>query len=400
MEIGPILRTLGRSKARFALISLEVALTLAIVVNCVNMIKDMKWRMDRPTGLDEAGIITVQSLPFAPEFNDKAYLDNSRKADVRELRSIPGVLSAETITQIPLSGSGSSSGYKPLGSQGNTLATGIFTGGPRLVATLGVKILQGRDLVEEDITESDSKNVLITKAYADRLFPDGNALGRQLQGRTPENPDTVVGIIDRMHGSWPGWRYIDHVMLRPGKPGSFNFGVRYVVRARLEQVRALVPVIETRLLKLHNGRNVQIKTLLEVKERTFREEVAVIKMLGSVILLLVFVTALGIVGITSFSVTERTHHIGTRRALGARRTDILRYFLTENWIVTTSGLVLGVALAYGLNFALVKLTDGVKLDWRLLAYGVLATWVIGQFAALVPAWRGARISPAIATRSV
>jgi putative ABC transport system permease protein len=189
-------------------------------------------------------------------------------------------------------------------------------------------------------------------------------------------------------------------MLRPGKPGNFNSGVRYVVRARPEQVRELIPVVESRLLKLHNGRNVQLRTLREVKERTFREEVAVMKMLGSVIFLLVFVTALGIVGITSFSVTERTHHIGTRRALGARRTDILRYFLTENWIVTTSGLLLGVALAYGLNFTLVALTDGVKLDWRLLAYGVLGTWFMGQVAALVPAWRGARISPAVATRSV
>jgi putative ABC transport system permease protein len=232
------------------------------------------------------------------------------------------------------------------------------------------------------------------------LFPDGKALGQQLQGRTPENPDTIVGVLDRMHGSWPGWKYIEHVVLRPGRPGSANFGVRYIVRTRPEQVRNLLPLLEPRLLKLNNGRNLRVRTMGEVKERTFNGEVAVIKMLGTVVILLVFVTSLGIVGITSFSVTERTHHIGTRRALGARRFDILRYFLAENWIITSAGLILGAVLAYGLNFALVAAVEGVRLDWRLLAYGAVGTWLIGQLAALVPAWRGARLSPVVATRSL
>jgi len=96
----------------------------------------------------------------------------------------------------------------------------------------------------------------------------------------------------------------------------------------------------------HNGRNVIVQTLEELKAKTYMPDVNVARILGAVIILLVFVTALGIVGMTSFPVTERTRQIGTRRAIGARRLDILRYFLTENWIITSLGVVLGVMLTY------------------------------------------------------
>lgn len=400
MEIGPIIKALFRSKTRFLLIGLEVALTLAIVVNCVNMMLDIQNTINSPTGLDEAGIIVVRSQPFAEEFKEEGYFENARKADLDLLRSLPGVKASDAISQVPLSGSGSSSGYKPLGSEMDTLSTNIFWTGTEGFATLGVRLIAGRNFTESDINDSDSKNVLVTKAYADKLFPDGDALGKQIQGREPDNPYTIVGIIEQMHGSWPRWRYVEHVMLAPGEPGSMNWGVRYMVRASPDRVSELIATIEKRLLALNDGRNVRLETLAEVKSNTFSSDYAIIKMLSSVIVLLVFVTSLGIIGMTSFSVTERLHHIGTRRALGARKLDILRYFLTENWLITTSGVVIGVALTYGLNYALVTLVDGAKLDWTLVAFGVAGMWLIGLSATLLPAWRGARISPAIATRNV
>jgi putative ABC transport system permease protein len=400
MEIGPIIKALFRSKTRFFLIGLEVALTLAIVINCINMILDTRKTIDSPTGMDEAGIIVIRNQPFAEAFKEDGYFKNARKADLDLLRSLPGVTAADAFSQIPLSGSGSSSGYKPLGSEMDTLSTNIFWTGTEGVAALGVRLIAGRNFTESDINDSDSKNVLVTKAYADKLFPDGDALGKQIQGREPDHPYTIVGIIEQMHGSWPTWRYVEHVMLAPGEPGSMNWGVRYMVRASPERVSALMATIEERLLALNDGRNVRLETLAEVKAHTFSSDYAVIKMLGAVIVLLIFVTCLGIVGMTSFSVTERLHHIGTRRALGARKFDILRYFLTENWLITTSGVIIGVALTYGLNYALVIMVDGAKLDWRLVAFGIAGMWIVGLSATLLPAWRGARVSPAIATRNV
>src|SRR2546428_3995132 len=85
----------------------------------------------------------------------------------------------------------------------------------------------------------------------------------------------------------------------------------------------------------------------------------------------------GVVGLTSFSVAERTRQIGTRRALGARKADILRQFLLENWLITTMGLTLGVGLAYGLNIGLVNVASGAKLSGALLVSGVVLLWAAG-----------------------
>ncbi|GAB4132010.1 MAG: ABC transporter permease [Acidobacteriota bacterium] len=400
MELGPILKTLLRNKVRYALIGAEVALTLAVGVNCINMMQDLQWQMDRPTGLDEAGIIVVTSQPFDPDFREEGYLDECRRSDLELLRALQGVLAADAFSAVPMSGSGSSSGYKPLGSEINTIPANVFETGPQGIDSLGVRLVAGRNFTEADINESRSKNVIVTRAFADRLFPDGDALGKQLQGREPNDPDTIVGIIEHMHGSWPTWRWVTHVMLRPGRPGGFNWGVRYLVRAEHAQVPELLPVIEKQLLAANNGRNVTVERLTEVKARTFSSNVAVIRMLRAVIVLLVGVTALGIVGITSFSVTERVHHIGTRRALGARQVDILRYFLAENWLMTTTGIAAGTAISLGLNYLLVTYVNGVKLDWPLLVYGAAGMWLVGLGAALVPAWRGARIPPAVATRNL
>lgn len=127
---------------------------------------------------------------------------------------------------------------------------------------------------------------------------------------------------------------------------------------------------------------------------------ALIKILTVVIFLLIAVTSIGIVGLTSFSVTERTRQIGTRRALGATRIDIVRHFLVENWMITGFGLALGLALTIGLNFALTNAADAPKMDWYLLIGGPLVLWATGIIAALLPAIRASKVAPEIATRTV
>jgi len=400
MEFGPIFRTLRRNKTRFTLITLEIALTLAIVGNCVNMISDFRNRIMRPTGFDEANLLAVVSQPFSPDFREKGYLENSRQADLKLLRSLPGVRAAESIASIPLSGSGSSTGIKPLGSKMDTLATAYFECGPQITKALGVRLIEGRDFQESDVTEAEEKNVIITQAFAKALFPDGKAVGKQLQGRTAEHPSTVIGVLERMHGSWPGWEHIERVVLRPDRPGSVNWGVRFMVRAAPGQRDRLIKTIEERMIKANNGRNVEVRTLSDIKAETYQAQVAMIKMLSGLTVLLVLVTALGIVGITAFSVAERTKQIGTRRALGARKQDIVRYFLVENWLISTIGLVLGVGFAYALNYGLVSLVEGAKLDPGLVMGGVLFLWVVSLGAALGPVLRATRISPASATRTV
>jgi putative ABC transport system permease protein len=202
-----------------------------------------------------------------------------------------------------------------------------------------------------------------------------------------------------MQNSWPMSNVAHRLVFYPGMPAT-NRRVRYLVRAEPGMVESLYTTLEEELLRVNEGRIVQVHTMAELKGERYGDLLALNKLLWGVSIMLVAVTSLGIIGLTSFSVTQRTRQIGTRRALGATRLAILRYFLLENWIVTGAGLLLGLGLTYGLNFALIHFAEVPKIGWPLVAGGMLALWLIGLLAALAPAARGTLVQPVIATRTV
>ena len=119
-----------------------------------------------------------------------------------------------------------------------------------------------------------------------------------------------------------------------------------------------------------------------------------------VISALLLVTALGIVGLASFWVQQRRRQIGVRRALGATRSDILSYFQTENFLIVSGGIVLGMLLAFAINLLLMQHYELPRLPLYYLPIGALSLYVIGQLAVLGPALRAAAVPPVEATRSV
>ena len=125
-----------------------------------------------------------------------------------------------------------------------------------------------------------------------------------------------------------------------------------------------------------------------------------VKLLTTVIVVLAGVTGLGIVGLAWFSVTQRRKQIGTRRALGATRADIVRYFLVENGMITTTGLVVGLVATVALNWFLDTNYEVGRLPLWYLPLGMAALWLLGQLAVLIPARRASNIPPALATRSL
>ena len=174
----------------------------------------------------------------------------------------------------------------------------------------------------------------------------------------------------------------------PGTPAVVSYGGRDYPAERL------LPQLETALLGVEKGRLVRTRTLVDDRTELHGRDRILVASLNTVMALLVLVTALGIVGLTSFSVAERRKQIGTRRALGADRAAIVRHFLLENWMVTSLGVVLGAGLAYALNFGLVTWVAGARLSPAVVAAGAVALWVIGLGAALGPALRGAQVAPA------
>jgi putative ABC transport system permease protein len=116
--------------------------------------------------------------------------------------------------------------------------------------------------------------------------------------------------------------------------------------------------------------------------------------------LLIAVTSLGIVGLASFSVNRRTRQIGTRRALGATKVAILRYFMTENFIISSVGVLLGAALTIGLNILMIETFSLTRIAWYLVPVAMMMLVLVGQAAVFGPAKRASTVPPAVATRTV
>lgn len=420
MGLGPILRAMSRNKVRFGLIALEIALTLAIVTNCVSMIRDARKELSRVSGFDDANLIQVRSTPFDPALKGDGPQDASVKQDLAALRAIPGVKAASNTYFLPWQGGGSSTEMRAGGSTGAYLRTQIYSSDDATIETLGTRVVEGRGFTRDEIEaetlrlrnlspnrekgedgkpkEKFVQPILITQAFGRLAFPTGPLLGRQIEDNDGDLY-TIVGVVDAFYNPY-GWPIHEYAVFYPTFSRSYERGTSFLVRAEPGQRSAVLAALEKSLLAVNPGRNLRIRTVEEVKAGFQGSSTLMVKVLSIIIFLLVFVTSLGIVGLTSFSVAERTRQIGTRRALGAQKEDILRYFLLENWLVTTFGLSMGVLLAYGLNVALVANAGGKKLELSLVAFGVLLLWGAGLLSTLMPALRGSKVAPAIATRNV
>jgi putative ABC transport system permease protein len=398
MEFGPIIRALKRNKIRFALIVLQIAITLAVVTNAITMINGANEKMNKKSGFDDDNIVWVQTKPFSPAFKDLNYRISAVNADLRTLRGIPGVVAAANTNFLPWQGGGSSGEISASGGDRSKFRTQMYYNTPGILQTLGVHLVSGRDLRESDIDDDPNSKApstaVISKDLEKLLFKGQSAVGKQLL-ETGDTVVNVVGTFDPFYNPY-GWPIHEYAVMYAGHVS--RRGALYLVRIAPGKMKQVVPMIEQRMLQTNNGRNIDMKTINEIKDNYFTEGRIVKWGMSVVIALIVLITGLGIVGVTSFSVTERRKQIGTRRALGATKGAVLRYFLLENWIVTNAGLILGILATYGLNILLVTKTGAAKLDWRFLLAAVVLLWVQGIIATLIPAMRATRFSPVLATR--
>lgn len=400
MPIGPILRAMKHNRTRFALIILEIAITLAIVTNAVNMILAERAELSRQSGFDDDNLLFVGIQPFAPEFREQSYVENIVHADLRALHAMPGVQAAAATGFLPWQGGGSSGVWRTQGYPEKFQAQ-IYPTTKRLFDVLGVQVAQGRGFTETDTPtdpNTSTKVTVISRALAKKLWGDANPIGRVITNGEGRTPRTVIGVIDRFYNPY-AWNIGEFVLFTPGRAYGPD-GMSYLIRVEPGAMKSVIAQLEPRLLKVNSGRIFRPIVINEMKDNFFSGRRLIVTSMTAVIIVLVFVTALGIVGITSLAVAERTKQIGTRRALGATRADILKHFLAENWIVTTIGLILGIIATYALNYALVSNLTDVKMPWYLVGVGMVILWVNGLVATIPPAMRAARVAPAIATRTV
>jgi putative ABC transport system permease protein len=410
MEFRPILSALMRNKVGMVLIGLQVALTLAIVVNALFIINQRLGNMARPSGLDEPNIFMIGSLGFTPNFDVRATIDG----DLRMLRDLPGVVDAYASNTLPLTNGGWSSGFRAVEDpEVDGVGTAMYFADDHTLNTLGVQLIAGRNFNADEIGTNLADQrlrmpvTIISAEYAKRLFPDetdlGKIVGRSIYEGDPgqeQQAIQVIGIVERLQAPWVSWNdVLERSMLVPAINYANGNESRYVVRTEPGQRDRVLKEVEAKLAEIEPGRIVRRpRTFETIRAEGYQGDRAMAILLGSVIVGLLAITGLGIVGLASFWVSQRTKQIGTRRALGATRGGVMRYFQTENFIITLFGLILGTILAYALNIYLVNAYALPKLSWYYVPIGALCLVALGQLAVFGPARRAARVSPAVATR--
>ena len=408
MELRPILSTLRRHKTAAALIVLEIALSCAIICNALFLITGRLDRMQRPTGMAENELVRVQVTGIGTDDNAAALT----RSDLAVLRALPGVKSASVVNQLVFDGSSWNSGVNLSPEQThNTLSSTIYMGDIALPETMGLKLVAGRFFNPDEMLdwsvvntpgyEGTIASAIITSDMAEKLWPGQNAIGKTLYSWGDEGT-RVVGVVDRLarpndQGGPTAYYYS---MILP-IDADYTVGGRYLLRTDPSR-RAEVLAAAADALQRNGPRRIILEqdTLEDTRAEYYRQDRAMAWMLVMVSVLLLVVTALGIVGLASFWVQQRTKQIGVRRALGATRGQILRYFQIENFVLATAGIVIGMLLAFGLNQLMMSKAELPRLPAIYLPVGALVLWLLGQVSVLGPARRAAAVPPAVATRSV
>lgn len=401
MEIRPILSALLRNRAGALLVALQIAITLAIVVNAVYLTHQRVSKISRDSGLDERNIFSFSAQGFDKDFDFQAMV----RDDMALLRQMPGIVDVSPINQIPLSGGGSSTGFYPLPEKkGEESPANYFRVDEHGVNALGVKLAAGKtfDATMVELKDNEEQGqppfAIISKAFGEALFPGEKILVGKNFYDDQSKPLRIVGVIEHMHGSWVGWDKLDRIVLIPRITGP---NVRYLVRTEPGQIDRMMTAVDTALRKRDPNRVIgKMRKMSDYKDRSYSGDMLMAITLTTVTGLVLVFSSLGIFGLATFNVNNRTRQIGTRRAVGARRIDIVRYFMTENWLVTTLGVVVGCILALSAGYWLSTQYQMPRLDLYYLVGGVLGLWAVGQLAAWQPSLKAAKVSPAMATRNV
>ncbi|KRG66200.1 ABC transporter permease [Stenotrophomonas humi] len=406
MDIRPILSTLTRHKTAAALIVLEIALSCAIICNALFIVSQRMETLNLASGMDDKQLVEIALSGIGKQVD----ADARTAEDLATLRAIPGVERVAIVNQLPFQSGSWNTGLTTSPEPGaQSVNAAYYMAGEETLATMGLDLVAGRDFnpdefrssaeLEKELDVSKLRaSVIITQPLAKQLFPDGSAVGKTLY--MANIPLTVVGVVDTLLRPNMQDNNRTYSVLTPIRM-NFSNGGRFLIRVSDPARRDEVLAQSLAALEKNDPNRLTWRKLTfeEGRAKFFANDRDMIGLLLIVSVLLLLVTALGIIGLASFWVQQRTKQIGIRRALGATRGQILRYFQTENFLLAGIGIVVGMLLAYLLNQWLMGRYELPRLPLLYLPVGAVALWLLGQVAVFGPARKAAAIPPAVATRS-
>lgn len=395
-----ILKSLWHSKTSPLLLVLQIAVTFTIFVNAVYMVMQKHEKVTAPSGVNEKQVF---SLFINLQETGEARVAEFEQA-IRDIKGLDSVDNAIPVTSVPLSGYGRSVdiGYGPA-DEDKLTSSGYYGSNYDSLDTLDLQLVAGQWFERSDVSHSffgarSGGKVVISRALAQTLHPDNwrDVLGKTLY--VHNEPQQVIGVVDDLKAVWSFWRLFEHAVVSPTFEVRDKVGIMVKAKpAALDQ--AMLDV--KGLLLMTPGRQIdKLKPFSQIREESYRTDVAELQTLQLVLVGLLLLTMLAIFGQARFAILKRRKQIGTRRALGANQFQVLRYYMLENFIVTLIGVVIGILCAVLVNTQLVSYFGLAPVPADYLTTGAVIILFAGQCAVFQPAWQAARVSPALATRSV
>ena len=395
-----------RQRLRALLVVSEVALSLVLLVGAGLMMRSFSRLLAVDPGFKADHVLTAfVSLPDAkyPKREEQnAFFDRL----LERLRNVPGVSAAGVISDLPLFG-GSSTGFdidgRPAWAPGQRPLADYRLINPDYFAAMGMKLVKGRAFSRYD-TEDSPGVVIINETMAARFFPGEDPIGKRLDLSRPKDLREIVGVVAdvRNYGVDAEVKpevYVPFLQNAPGYLSGMASATNLVVRstndpsslthALREQVQALdkdQPVSEIRTMEWYLADS--------MAQRRFN--MLLLAVFAGLALVL---AAVGIYGVIAYTVTQRTHEMGIRIALGARGGDILKLIFAHSMFTTGAGIVIGLGAAFGLTRLLQNLLYQVTAtDPFVFASIPLLLLLVAMLATYIPARRAMKINPITALR--
>jgi putative ABC transport system permease protein len=322
-------------------------------------------------------------------------------AMLQRVQAIPGVRSAGIVTALPITG-GADTDFviagRPAPRPGGEPSADIRSASPGYFRTMGIPLLAGREFTEEDSARAP-RVMLINETMARKFWPKANPIGQHVTMLDWGSPlqGEIVGVVgdvktnglDEVTGPmiyWPNYQF----------PQLFN---SLVVRSDADPM-SLVAAVKSAVWSVDRNQTVsEIKSMDQVLADSLARRRLYMLLLGVFAAAALLLAAVGIYGVMAYSVSQRTHEIGVRLALGAERRDVLRLMLRQGMGVTMIGVAIGLAAAFGLTRLMSTLLYGVSASDPATFAGVaILLFAIALVACHIPARRAMRVDPMVALR--
>lgn len=394
--------SISRNRVRSLLIVSQVALSLVLLVGAGLLIRSFKQLQDVNPGFEPQRVITASiALPYA-KYKEESQMSAFFKEALQRGAEVPGVEAVGGVSPLPLSGNIAMSGLtiegRPTPGPGERLITHSRIITPDYFRAMGIPLIKGRVFSEQD-TKDAPRVVVINESLARKYFPGEEAIGKRIDVTVADdNMAEIIGIVgDVRHMTLDREAGVESYFTYQQVPNTF---MTLVARSKSDNPASLVAGLRHAVEQVDKDQPLSdIRTMEQLLADSLARRRFNMLLLGIFSAVALLLAAVGIFGVMNYSVTQRTHEIGIRMALGAQARDILRMVVSQGMILVLAGVCLGLVGAYFLMRLMTSLLYGVTATDPLTFIGVaLVLSGVSLVACFIPARKATKVDPMVALR--